>query len=49
MDNSKDILKRIILLDDECKDSIEYANDNESLLLIIGDIAKAARKIINEI
>ena len=48
MDHSKDILKRIILLDNECQNSVEYASDNQTLLLIINDIAKSARKIIGD-
>lgn len=39
----KDVLKRIILLNEECKDP-EYASDNMSIILIIRDIAKAAKK-----
>ncbi len=39
----KDVLKRIILLDEECKDP-EYASDNMSIILIIRDIAKVAKK-----
>lgn len=39
----KDVLKRIILLNEECKNP-EYAADNMSIILIIRDIAKAANK-----
>lgn len=43
----KNILMRIILLDDECQEP-DYAEDNKSILLIIKDIAKKSRPIVKE-
>ena len=42
-----DILERIILLDNECKNP-EYAADRVSVLLIIRDIAKEARTCLKQ-
>jgi len=41
----KSIAERIVLLDDECQNP-EYAADSESILRIIGDIAKKGRKVL---
>ncbi len=42
---AKFVLKRVTLLHDECKGDAEYASDQMSLLLIIRDIATAAKNL----
>jgi len=42
--SNRNVLGRITLLDEECKNP-EYASDNMAIILIIRDIAKAAKEI----
>jgi len=44
LETAKHVLGRITLLDKECKNP-EYASDNMSIILIIRDIARAAKEI----
>lgn len=47
-EKSDDVLKRVSLLDEECRNSPEYAADNESILLIIRDIAREAHTALTK-